>query len=73
MKSYNDPVNFTGFKPQSVYIHSPKSQSLKSLRIKVMFFPKYAPNGLHSVGGKLAYVVQNCQFLCVLALTVRPE
>ena len=33
------------------------------LCIKVMFFPKYAPNGLRGVGGKLAYVAQNCQLL----------
>jgi len=30
-----------------------------------MFFPKYAPNDLHGVVGKLAYVIQNCQCLCV--------
>jgi len=35
-----------------------------------MFFPKYAPNGLHSVGGKLAYVVLNCQCLRV---SLRPS
>jgi len=28
-----------------------------------MFFPKYAANGLHGVGGKLACVVQNGQLL----------
>jgi len=28
-----------------------------------MCFPKYGPNGLHGVGGKLAYVAQNCQLL----------
>ena len=64
--SYKVPINFkyfTGFKLQSVYNHSPTFQSLKSLRMKVMFFPKYALNGLHGVGGKLAYVVQNCQLL----------
>jgi len=42
-----------------------------------MFFPKHAPNGLHDVGGKLAHVVTESRtasiFLCVLALTVRPE
>ena len=62
----NDLVNFkrfAGFKLQSVHNYSPKFQSLKSLRIKVMFFPKYAPNGLYDVGDKLAYVVQNCQLL----------
>ena len=66
IKSYKDPVNFqhvAGFKLQSVYNHSPKFQPLKPLRIKVMFFPKYAPNGLHGVGGKRAYVVQNFQLL----------
>jgi len=31
--------------------------------MKVMFFPKYVPNGLHGFGGKLTYVVQNCQLL----------
>ena len=46
-----------------MYNHSPKFQSLKSLGIKVKFFPKYSPNGLHGIGGKLAYVVQNCQLL----------
>jgi len=52
--SYKDPVNFNhfaGFKLQSAYYHFPKFQSLKSLRIKVMFFSKYVPNGLHGVGG----------------------
>ena len=43
--------------------HSPKFQSLKSLCIKVMFFPKYGPNGFHGIGGKLAYILQNCQLL----------
>jgi len=59
IKSYEDPVNFkhfTGFKLQSMYNHSPESQSLKSLCIKVVFFTKYAPNGLHSIGSKLADV-----------------
>ena len=66
IKSYKVSVNFkyfAGFKLQSVYNHSPKVQSLKSLRIKVMFFPKYASSILYGVGGKLAYVVQNCQLL----------
>ena len=66
IESYKVPVNFkyfAGLKLQSVYNHSPKFQSLKSLGIKVKFFPKYSPNGLHGVGGKLAYVVQNCQLL----------
>jgi len=31
--------HFAGFKLHSVYHHSPKFQSLISLRIKVMFFP----------------------------------
>jgi len=31
-------------------------KTLKSFRMKIMFFPKYAPNGLHGVGCKLAYV-----------------
>jgi len=73
IKPYKDPINFkhfAGFKLESVYNHSPKFQSLKSLRIKVMFFPKYPPNGLHGVGGKLAYVVQNCQ--CV-RVSLRPS
>jgi len=35
-----------------------------------MFFPKYVPNGLHSVGDKLAYVAQNCQCLRV---SLRPS
>jgi len=65
IESYKDPKNvkhFAGFKLQSVYYNRfPKFQSLKSLHMKVMFIPKYAPNGLHSVEGKLAYVVQNCQ------------
>ena len=37
MKSYKDPVNFKhfeGVKLQSVYNHSPKFQSSKSLRLK---------------------------------------
>ena len=41
--SYKDPVNFehfAGFKLQSVDNHSPKYQSLKTLLIKVLFFPK---------------------------------
>ena len=70
IKSYKDPVNFkhfAGFRLQSVYNHSPKFQSLKSLRIKDMFFAKYAANGLHGVGGK---VVQNCQCLRV---SLRPS
>ena len=46
-----------------MYNHSPKCQSLNSLLIKVMFFPKYATNGLHGVGGKLAYLMQNCRLL----------
>ena len=53
-----------------MYHHSRKLQSLKFLRIKVMFFPKYAPNGLHGVGGKHAYVVQNRQLLGHILLWV---
>jgi len=52
IKPYKDLVNFkhfAGFKLQSVYNHSPNFQSLKSLRIKVMFVAKYAPSGLHGV------------------------
>jgi len=75
IESYKDPVNFKHF--ESVYTHSPKFQSFKSLRRKVMFFPKHAPNDLHGVGGKLAPADQilctASMLFCVLALTVRPE
>ena len=50
IKSYDNPISFkyfAGFKPQSAFNHSPKFHLLKSLRIKVIFFLKYAPNGLH--------------------------
>ena len=49
IKSYKGPANFLKFaelKLQSVYYHSAKFQLPWSLCIKVMFFPKYAPNGL---------------------------
>ena len=73
MKSYRDLIDFkhfAGSKLQSVYNHTPKFQSLKSLRIKVMFFPKYAPNGFHGIEGKLPYVVQNVQLLEYIFLWV---
>jgi len=35
-----------------------------------MLFPKYAPNGLHGIGGKVAYVLQNCQLLELILLQV---
>ena len=51
------PASYTSalqvLKLPSVDNHSQKFQSLKSLRVKVMFFAKYAPNGLHGIGGKL--------------------
>jgi len=73
IKSYKDSVNFKHFarsKLHCVYNHSPKFQSLKSLHIKVMFFAKCTPSGFHGVGGKLAYVVQNCH--CV-RVSLRPS
>jgi len=58
IKSYKDQANFkhfADFKLQSGYYHfcTIKFQSLRSLRIKALFFQKYAPNGLHGVGGSL--------------------
>ena len=48
-----------GVKLQYLYNHSSKCQLFWLLYVKVMFHLKYATK----CGGKLAYVVQNCQSL----------
>jgi len=58
-------MHFAGFKLQSVYNHSLKSQSLESLRIKSCS----SQNMLQMASTAILAPT----FLCVLALTVRPE
>jgi len=66
IESYKDPVNFKHF--ESVYTHSPKFQSFKSLRRKVMFFPNMLQMTSTALEANLLRPTKSCvQHQCFFA------